>query len=621
MKKLLISTVLLIFTLTVGAIPAKKVWKTVRQSDGTQVKLMLVGDENFHCYRTTDGLPVVEQQGCYFYAKVVNDKLEQTDMLAHDIQQRSDAEKVFAANLCTQQQLDEAIRKAPRVTRPRAPKRIGEATGDFTGSKKGLIILVQYKDQPFAFDNIVELYQDIANKEGYTNSLGAIGSVHDYFLKQSGGVFDLTFDVAGPYTTPNVMSYYGQNNYSGQDRPERVRELIRFAITAANEDVNYSDYDWDGDGEVDQVFVLYSGYAESAGASSNTIWPHESQLFSYSMFFDGVTINTYACSEELEGDGSEAGNPDYVPQLNGLGTICHEFSHCLGLPDFYDTASNHTGAEGQYGMGFWDVMDSGCYNYNGWVPSNYSGYERNFCGWTSYRELTQPCKVTGLKNVDIGGETYVIYNPGNHNEYYLMENRAKTGWDRGLEGTGLLIYHVNYVADRWRYNTVNTTGYGKPCMNPVPADNVLSLYVFDDNGDPIAYGDAGDPWPNWREENGKRVSVNTLSDTSTPACTLHTANSDGSYLLHAKIKVTKRGGVIDLVYNDGTEPWSEATGIQEITDNTSADIIGKKAQVYSVNGTQVMSTDNFTGNEPLLPGLYVVRTADGQSQKVLIPAK
>lgn len=621
MKKLLFSTILLIVALTVGAVPARRVWKTVKQSDGTQVRLMLVGDENFHCFKTTDGLPVIEEQGSYFYAKVVNDCLVKTDQLAHDVDQRSAQEVELAANLCTQEQLADAARKAPRVTQPRAPKRVGEATGDFTGSKKGLIILVQFKDNPFAIDNPLETYQNIANQEGYRNSEGAIGSVHDYFLKQSNGVFDLTFDVVGPYTTPNVLSYYGQNS-GNNDNPTRVRELIRFAISAANDDVYYPDYDWDGDGEVDQVFIIYSGYAESSGAPSYTIWPHESQLFSYAMFFDGVSINTYACGEELAGDGSDAANPDYVPQLSGLGTICHEFSHCLGLPDFYDTASNTIGSSGgQYGMGFWDLMDSGCYNYEGWIPSNYSGYERNFCGWSEYRELTDPCKVTGLKSVDAGGETYIIYNPGNKNEYYLLENRQKTGWDRGLEGAGLLIYHVNYIADRWRWNTVNTTGYGKPCFNPVPADNELSTYIFDEDGYAIAYGDAGDAWPTTVTIDGRRVNNNTLSDTSTPACTLYTPNTDGSYLLHAKIKATKRGGVIDFVYNDGTEPWGEATGIQEIHGTDADNIVGKQATIFTVDGVQVMRTDSYTGAEALMPGLYVVRTADGQSKKVLIPNK
>ena len=621
MKKLLISTILLIFALTVNAVPARRVWKTVKQSDGTQVRLMLVGDENFHCFRTTDGLPVMEEQGSYYYAKVVNDRLERTEMLAHDVEQRTVQEHDFAATLCTEQQLSDAARKAPRVTQPRMPRHVGEATGDFTGSKKGLIILVQFKDQPFSIDNPKETYEEIANKEGYRNNSGAVGSVHDYFFKQSNGLFDLTFDVAGPYTTPNALSYYGQNSY-GNDNPTRVRELIRFAITAANDDVYYPDYDWDGDGEVDQVFILYAGYAESSGAPSYTIWPHESKLYSYAMFFDGVTINTYACSEELDGDGSDAADPGYVPQMSGLGTICHEFSHCLGLPDFYDTASNSIGSSGgQYGMGFWDLMDSGCYNYNGWAPSNYSGYERKFCGWSEYRELTDPCKVTGQKSVDAGGETYVIYNPGNHNEYYLLENRYKTGWDKGLEGSGLLIYHVNYIADRWYTNSVNTSGAGNPCMNPVPADNDLSIYIYNDQGQAIGYGDVGDAWPTTIiQPDNKKVINNTLSDTSTPACTLYTPNTDGTYLLHSKIKVNRRGGVIDFVYNDGTSPWGEATGIEDIAAAETTDITGQAVTIYNVNGMEVMRTDKYTGKEPLSPGLYIIRTKQGQSQKVLIPA-
>ena len=613
MKKLLLSIVLLFVALTIGAVPAKRMWKSVKQADGTQVTLMLVGDENFHFYRTTDGLPVLEEQGNYYYAAIKGDNLIKTDQLAHNVEQRSAQELQTIANLTTQEQLVETMRKAPRVTQPR---HVGEPIGDLTGSKKGLIILVQFNDLPFSSENPQATWTDIVNTVGYRNSYGAIGSVHDYFLKQSNGLFDLTFDVVGPYTAPKSVTYYGANS-GNSDNAKTVREFIRFAIGAANDDVNFQDYDWDNDGEVDQVFILYSGYGEAGGAPSYTIWPHESHLGSYAMYFDGMTIDTYACSEELAGDGSEEGEAGYVPMLSGLGTICHEFSHCLGLPDLYDTASNSALVEGQYGMGFWDLMDAGCYNYNGWVPSNYSGYERKFCGWADYRELSEPCKVTGLKSVDSGGETYVIYNPGNNNEYYLLENRFKTGWDKGLEGEGLLIYHVNYIPQRWQWNTVNTSGAGSPCFNPVPADGVLSVYIYNASGDAVGYGDAGDAWPTF--VNGSRN--NTLSDTSTPACTLYNPNTDGSYLLHAKVKVSKRGGVIDFVYNDGKTEWTDgSTGIQEI-NATTGEVFGKKVDIYTPNGLLLMHTDAFSGNESLTPGLYIIRTADGQSVKMAFPAK
>ncbi|MBR5654408.1 MAG: M6 family metalloprotease domain-containing protein [Prevotella sp.] len=614
MKKLILSIILITTALMVNAVPAKKVWKTVKQADGTYVKLMLVGDENFHFYRTVDGLPVLEEQGAYYYAMVEGDNLKITDQLAHNVEQRTVREMEIINSLPSQEVLSETARRAPRVTQPRF---VGSPIGDLTGSKKGLIILVQFSDLEFYSEDPHATWDDIVNTVGYRNNYGAIGSVHDYFFKQSNGLFDLTFDVVGPYTAPKSVTYYGANQ-GKSDNPKTVREFIRYAISSANPDVNFQDYDWDNDGEVDQVFILFAGYGEAGGAPSYTIWPHESKLGSYAMSFDGMTIDTYACSEELAGDGSEADVAGYVPLLSGLGTICHEFSHCLGLPDFYDTASNSALTEGQYGMGFWDLMDSGCYNYNGWVPSNYSGYERNFCGWADYRELKDPCKVTGLKSVDSGGETYVIYNPGNNNEYYLLENRYKTGWDKGLEGEGLLIYHVNYIPQRWEWNTVNTSGAGSPCFNPVPADGVLSLYVYNSNGEAIGYGDAGDAWPTF--VNGARN--NTLSDTSTPACTLYNPNTDGSYLLHAKVKVSKRGGVVDFVYNDGKQEWSdESTGIQEMYDDSSTTVYGKAVSIFRADGVKVMLTDDFTGNENLKPGLYVVRSNDGKSMKITLPAR
>ena len=589
MKKFILSALMMAISLTMSAIPAKREWKSFKQSDGTMVTLMLVGDENFHCFQTTDGLPVVESDGNYYYANSKGDYMQATSMLAHNVEMRTAEESSAIASLSNSNDIDRMWKAAPNMQNLRH-KTIGVPSGDFTGSKKGIIILVSFNDLDFTIENPQQAFSDLANKEGYTNSYGAIGSVHDYFKSMSRGVFDLTFDVVGPYKAPQNVEYYGKNGTYGTDT--NVRQLITWAMREADKDVNYKDYDWDGDGEVDQVFVLYAGYAEAQYAPSWTIWPHESQLGMQSFRLDGVTLNTYACGQELDGNSGS--------RMAGLGTICHEFTHCLGLPDFYDTNRNEGSTTSNYGMGDWDLMCSGSYNGNSWKPAAYTAYERNFCGWLDLAELKEDDSyiISDMRPLEDYGSAFVVYNPANKNEYYIFENRSrKYGWDAALAGQGLLIYHVNYISSRWRNNTVNTTGKGDPCMQVVPADNNFGSYNI-----------GKDLWP---ATVGLNV-INTFSETSTPASTLFNNNTDGTKKLHIKlsnIKVQSSTGIVSFVYNDGTEDYS-ATGIKSVNATSNA-----KSGVYSINGTFVADKENLQG---LQRGIYIIREADGTTKKVIV---
>lgn len=591
MKKLLFSALLLAVSLTMSAVPAKREWRTFTQSDGKQVTLMLIGDENFHCFQTTDGIPVVEVNGNYYYANSKGDYMQPTSMLAHNLELRTAEETLAIASLGTgDDDITRMWKAAPNMQHLRH-KTIGTPSGDFHGSKKGIIILVAFNDIDFTVENPQQSFSEMVNKEGYTNSYGAVGSVHDYFKAQSRGAFDLTFDVVGPYKAPQNAEYYGENNSYGSDK--NVRQLITWAMRAADDDVNYKDYDWDGDGEVDQVFVLYAGYGEAQYAPSWTIWPHESQLGMQSFRLDGVTLNTYACGQELEGN---SGN-----RMAGLGTICHEFTHCMGLPDFYDTNKNSGSSSTNYGTGTWDLMCGGSYNGNSWIPAAYTGYERNFCGWLDYCVLKEDDAyvVSDLKPIEEGGQVFVVYNPGSESEYYIFEHRNRNvGWDRGLAGQGLLIYHVNHDANRWRNNTVNTTGKGTPGMQVVPADNSFEEYS--------STNIAQDLWP-------ATVSLsvkNEFSETTTPASTLYRKNTDGTNNLHinlSKIKLTKSTRTVSFVYNDGTEDYT-ATGISAVNFNTNA-----QDNIYNINGM-------FVGNDinSLQRGLYIIKQADGTTKKVVV---
>ena len=319
------------------------------------------------------------------------------------------------------------------------------------------------------------------------------------------------------------MAYYGKPyiDKNGVEQHDTLPEvMIAEAVVAASEDVDYSKYDWNKDGNVDQVFVIYAGYAEAQGAEPETIWPHEWTLNTgvrdYRKQYNGVVIDTYGCAAELRGDGVNV-----VGRMDGIGTACHEFSHCLGLPDMYDT-------EGQinYGMGKWDIMNSGSYNDESRTPAGYTSYERWFSGWREPEVINSMTQIDSMRPLaEKGATSYVIYNEatqsqGIEGEYYLLENRQPVGFDRMLPGHGLLIYHVDYDYDRWVLNTINGCKQDHQHLAIVAADNV---YV---EGAPRSM--AGDPWPG--------VTGNTmLGNYTTPAATLYRSNSDGGYLLNMPI--------------------------------------------------------------------------------------
>ncbi len=567
------------------AVPALSVWRTYHQSDGTEVQLMLLGDENFHYFITTDHIAVVEEGGSYYYADVTAERLTATKMLAHSPASRTAAEASAITQLGNIPSNLRRIRSnMPQVTQPR---RVGDPMANLTGSKRGLVILVSFDDLDFWSPDANAVYFAMTNTEGYTNNYGAIGSVHDYFLAQSNGVFDLTFDVVGPYKTPESVTYYGENA-NGGDQRSRLIEFVKFACESADADVDYKDYDWDGDGEVEQVFILFAGKGEANGGESYTIWPHESQLGGNPPFIlDDVMINTYACSEELNS----------ANQYSGIGTFCHEFSHCMGLPDLYDTAANSGGAMMNYGMGSWDVMCKGSYNSSGWIPASYTGYERHFCSWLDYKELSDPCKVQDLAPLADNGDVFVCYNPANSDEYYLFEHRNNAvGWDKGVAGRGLLIYHVNYIAGRWHNNTVNSSIFSEPCLTVTPADNTAT--DFTESGDLYPYTSGG-------------VANNRFADNTSPADILYTPNTDGTNLLHiklSKIAYTTKSKTVSFTFNDGTDVYN---GI---------DALGLPAPIatgiYTVGGQRL---DAAAGGAGTLPqGFYIVKSADGSTWKVLV---
>lgn len=316
-----------------------------------------------------------------------------------------------------------------------------------SGKKKGLVLLVQFSDYPMQ-SGAKAAWETRFNLKGFGLD-HHVGSVRDYFIEQSYGMLTIDFDIVGPLTLSRNHDYYGTAPNSNLD--DRAAEMVIEALRLADGEVNYADYDWDGDGEVEQVYAIYAGPTDSDKVGKGYIWPHEWDFYSSQYFgvgagpqqLDGVLLNTYAVSNEMVNSTT----------TEGIGTACHEFSHCLGYPDFYDT-----GYAGGTACQEWDLLDAGSYNgpySHGEVPSPFTAYERWVAGWMDLTPLTEPVKVSGMPAINEEGVAYVIRNSGNVNEYYILENRQCVTFGTYNYGHGLMVWHVDYSLTAWQQNTVN----------------------------------------------------------------------------------------------------------------------------------------------------------------------
>ena len=586
MKRILISAVLSLCAAMTFAIPAKKSWKVVSQSDGTTIKVSQAGDEHLHYYITEDNVPLYKAaDNRYCYLTIENGKLHNSGVLAHESAARS-AKELQVMNTIhdlapiARQMAAKKRSAAKRCVRPdRLPSK--DDISVFKGSKKALVILAAFSDKSFSKgdDAIVKFYDEVLNQEGYSQN-GAAGSVHDYFKDMSRGEFDLTFDIVGPVKVSKSATYYGGPSpiMGGTDH---IGEFITEAIKKADEkcDIDWKKYDWDDDGEVEQVFVLYAGYGQATGGPTGTIWPNAWTLDEAlqnsdgngGFSIDGVFINQYACSNELYLDSGT------VPM--GLGVFCHEFSHCMGLPDMYDTNYGSTPT-----MGDWDLLAGGSYNGPqgiGWCPAGWTSYERAYAGWLELTELKAGDIIKGMTSLEeADGKAYVIYNDNHKDEYYLLENHKGMGWDKYTPENGLLIIHVDYDKDLFDNNIVNSKGeftpaegYDRDFTNDHPRMAPFSR-VRSIQNDTYFYTYPMD---------APRGVVDSLTDTSKPAAELYNALADGSKLMGKPVYNIEKDDDGNISFTFMTKE-KETDAIQDIAmaedttgDDTVYDITGKKA--------------------------------------------
>ena len=480
---------------TALAVPADPRPRKVRQADGSYITVVTRGDEFGHVTMTTDGYPLClnEATGNYEYAAMSAGTLAPSGIIATDVQSRSakateylhriDLASMLSTldtkRLAKVNRMRTGARRAPASSGPRRAMLINDYPT--TGSPNALIILVQFSDMTFDCEDgdPKGYYENMFNQSGFKYKNGANGSVSDFFKSSSNGLFTPHFDIVGPVTLPKSYAYYGANTTDASgatgDRMDRLQEFVKEACEAAAPEVDFSKYDNNGDGRVDNVYLYYAGFGEADSEYKNSIWPHSfyySNFGAGSLTFNGVTVDNYTCSQERNGNHPE------LPV--GIGTFCHEFSHVLGLPDHYSTVYNDAFTPGEY-----DVMDTGPYNNNQNTPPTHSAYERAELGWLDYVKLdTKTDTISVLPDLKMSNKAYVVPVDGTDGrEFFVLENRQQTGWDRYIPGHGMLMWHIDQDRSAWMANTVN---------NNVSHQRVD---IVEADGKATSMSTSGDPFP------------------------------------------------------------------------------------------------------------------------------
>ena len=413
------------------------------------------------------------------------------------------------------------------------------------------VLLVSFEDRDFTMEDPVKYYNRIFNEKGYNEGAGP-GCVADYFRDQSDGLVNFQFDIYGPVKVDYTAGGHGAR-YQGA-------EIIRAAckkLLDSGETTDFHIYDWDNDKLVDQVILIAAG--PSGNFFPGYIWPNTGTL-SCTMP-GGIDTEFTSVSCELWKDGG----------MCGIGTLIHEFCHTLGLPDIYPLSP----ATAFSAVDEWDLMDGGNYTGKGWCPVNLTAMEKLYLGWKQPKELTAATTITGMKPTSQGGDTYLIRNSGNDDEYYLLENRQQEGWDYGCPGNGLLIFHVDYVKNAWGNNQVNVNDAhyhfalfhadGKDYRAWDPSNNGRDPDKYTMKGGLRCRYLSTSSYPFTNPET--QVVNDLLNDVSSPASTVFKKNAAGQYFMSkgiTNIRMDSDGSI-------SFDFMKESSGIGDLVPTLSED--------------------------------------------------
>ena len=584
MKRLLHTIIAVVMTSAMSwAGPAFRQPYTVTQPDGTQLELMLNGDEHMAWLSTTDGTLIVEREKAYYVAAVTDDGvLKASEVLAHQREQRDAAEQL----ICEAQRMRSPLffKTADQVmTAQRRAQVTNESYFPHSGSPRCLVILANFKDRQFVSADPVTQFTQYFMGETQEN-LGQAEhknfvSVRKYFEQSSHGQFTPQFDVVGPVTLPQTLEYYGKNTGNpGTDA--NFYQFCKDAIAAADSTVNFGLYDNNYNGVVELACIIYAGYGESmSGNPAETLWPKCGNISVQTN--DGLKVGYCNCSPELMVNRS--GNET---DINGIGLFCHEFSHGLGLPDLYPTNTN--ARINNQTPEFFDLMDYGEYAWNGYSPVPYTAWEQEAMGWIEIEKLEQSKTNIQLKPLLQGGKAYKFGNGANSEEWIILENvqtRNATTKTLGFRyGHGLLAWHVAYSKNTVAMSDNPNNVAGAPRVSIIPADGlVINGYQFGD-GKPYTQNEylaslEGDPFPG-------TGNVTTLkAEQGLPNYTFY--NGEATPVFQLKNIREADDGTITFDFDDGTP-----TAIQTIEQSAAAETY------YTLDGRRIEG-------KPVRSGLYI----------------
>ena len=598
-----------VLPLTLEAVPAYPFPIPFKQLDGSIVNIQLKGDEKVNWGETTDGYKLLNNgKKGWEYATLNGDgDLSTSGILAREVGKRTTKELTLLKKVSkdihfSQKQIQKKVSGEVISTSSNGVMRVAKALNGLTtdvsnkaskvftpqGEKKLLMILIQYKDVKFT--KTVADFNNLMNTENYAGN-GASGSVKDLFKEMSYGKFNITTDVVGIYTATENMAYYGANDASGNDL--HANELMAEAVLRADESgVDFSQYDNDGDGTVDGVYVVYAGKGEATSGIAETIWPHASSI-SPALTVDGKIVAKYSCSNELNNDNT----------LTTIGVICHEFGHVCGAPDYYDT-DYETG--GQFlGTSNWDLMCVGVYNKtvggtSGNKPAPFNPFEKVRAGWVTPITLD---KATKLSIPDITTNPVVyIYKSAVDNEYFMMENRQQNGFNVGCPGHGLLVYH--FSKSYWDASANKTCPQG---FYPICASATTQPTLTSDVASYGAIGSTGCPFPG--------TSLKTSFDDLTTPSSLSWSLAPTNSRLYG---ITETSGVISL--NFKAEPTvNPILTFNAIPANSSQINLAwnKNAEnndvVVAVNSTATFGTLTYSAGHVLTGGGTIIYSGPASS--------
>lgn len=610
-KKLLFG--LLFAAMTAGAVKMKPGINIIKQADGTTITVRAYGDEDLSYFLASDGT-LLYQEGTNFYIAGVkaDGTLYSTGVLAHEPSMRTIKEisAIKAQNAKAFYNSMETQAKANKVRRE--PMTPDNSLLPSLGKHKIPVILVEFSDVEFSVENPKATFDKYLNgKELFNKETDPVmgqnyASVAKYFKDMSFGKFEPEFEVFGPVNLGKPLATYGAG-YSSQ---ENMGLLLTDACTAVDDEVDFTQYDSNDDGNIDLIYIIYAGFSQSiAGNSTDCIHPKSGYL-SLAKSFDGMDVKRYGVNNELNGTPADQANG---PIINGIGLFCHEFSHCMGLPDLYPKSGSIAEACINQNMDYWSLMDAGEYTANGYRPTAYTAWERERLGWMEIGTLTGPSNVE-LKSLDEGGAAFRIYNDKDEtgHEYYIVENVQNNGWNKNLFGNGLMVTHVDYLSSQFSLGgcKVNNTE-GHPRMHVMAADGMFVPEYFlgstiedsyitflkEHNADLVAkYGGqvfsiedykaeaAGDLFPG-------TSNATSLTDDSQPM-KAWTYNGETMGKPITDITNDTEKGIVSFKFMGGGEP---VDGINEVTVNKTTD-----SRVYSISGT-------YMGNDinSLPKGIYI----------------